>query len=415
VTPQQLEALIAHELAHVRRHDYFVNVLQMVVETLLFYHPAVWWVSSRIRYERELCCDDLAVRSCGNAVSYARALARLERLRTDGPTLAMGSANGALFHRIQRLLGHGRTEYGPSKFVCGVGLLVGVLSLGFFMSNARAQQEPVAPLPPIQALPALPAIEAQPAPPTAAAVALPALQDVSVASVVPAPAPPVPPAAPAKAFAATPAAPVLQIPPAPPAPPAPRPPQSIGPGPEAVHWVLFKGNDVLVRGNSADEEEAQRARRSFSGDLLWFKLDGKAYVTQDLDVLIRAQTAMPSTPVDVLSERLKQLAIAEQTKAMMNSRLAELDVVVQQMNKLAQSIQAADPASLEDASARLKIMETQSRRLQAELAQTEAMIGSMQAQMQALEVATRNLEPARRQDLDIFREAVISGKAKAAP
>ena len=147
LSPLQLEALIAHELAHIRRHDYFVNILQMVVETLLFYHPVVWWVSSRIRYERELCCDDLAVRSCG-AVSYARALARLERLRTAGPTLAMGSANGALFHRIQRLLGQGRTEYGPSKFVCGVGLLIGVLSLGFFMSNARAQEEPVVPLPP---------------------------------------------------------------------------------------------------------------------------------------------------------------------------------------------------------------------------------------------------------------------------
>ena len=269
---------------------------------------------------------------------------------------------------------------------------------------------------PIQALPALPAIEAlpvPPAPPAAAAVALPTLQDVSVASVAPAPAPPAPPAAPA--IAATPAGPVLQIPPAPAAPPAPRYTQSISPEPESVHWVLFKGNDVLVRGNSADEEEAQRARRSFSGDLLWFKLDGKAYVTQDLEVLTRAQTTAPSVPVDVLSERLKQLATAEQTKAMMNSRLTELDAVVQQMNKLAQSIQATDPANLEDAHARLNIMEAQSRRLQAELAQTEAMMRSMQDQIQALDRATRNLEPARRQELDIFREAVISGKAKAAP
>src|SRR4029450_6701742 len=59
LTPQQLESLLAHELAHVRRHDYFVNILQMIVETFLFYHPVVWWVSSRIRYERECCGDDL--------------------------------------------------------------------------------------------------------------------------------------------------------------------------------------------------------------------------------------------------------------------------------------------------------------------------------------------------------------------
>ena len=74
ITPQQLEALLAHELAHVRRHDYLVNVLQMVAETLFFHHPAVWWTSRRIRIERELCCDDIAVQACGDAVGYAQAL-----------------------------------------------------------------------------------------------------------------------------------------------------------------------------------------------------------------------------------------------------------------------------------------------------------------------------------------------------
>ena len=81
LSPAQLEAVIAHELAHVRRHDYLVNLLQAVVETLLFYHPAVWWLSHRIRIERENCCDDLAVELCGDRVDYARALADLEELR----------------------------------------------------------------------------------------------------------------------------------------------------------------------------------------------------------------------------------------------------------------------------------------------------------------------------------------------
>src|SRR5262245_32870159 len=74
LTPQQLEAIIAHELAHIRRHDYLINLLQALIETLLFYHPAVWWVSRRIRQEREHCCDDLAVAVCGDACAYARAL-----------------------------------------------------------------------------------------------------------------------------------------------------------------------------------------------------------------------------------------------------------------------------------------------------------------------------------------------------
>jgi beta-lactamase regulating signal transducer with metallopeptidase domain len=78
LNPHQLEAILAHELAHIRRHDYLVNLLQTLVETLLFYHPAVWWLSRRIRVERENCCDDLAVSLCGDPVAYASTLAVLE-------------------------------------------------------------------------------------------------------------------------------------------------------------------------------------------------------------------------------------------------------------------------------------------------------------------------------------------------
>jgi peptidoglycan/xylan/chitin deacetylase (PgdA/CDA1 family) len=100
--------LLAHELAHVRRYDYLVNLLQSVTETLLFYHPAVWWVSKQIRTEREHACDDLAVAACGDALLYARALAELESLRAaDEHTLALaatGSGAGSLILRIRRLI-----------------------------------------------------------------------------------------------------------------------------------------------------------------------------------------------------------------------------------------------------------------------------------------------------------------------
>src|SRR5688500_15758655 len=75
LTTEQLEMLRAHELAHVRRHDYLGNAMQSAAETLLFYHPAVWWISRQIRIERENCCDDMAVMTCGDAIRYARALA----------------------------------------------------------------------------------------------------------------------------------------------------------------------------------------------------------------------------------------------------------------------------------------------------------------------------------------------------
>jgi beta-lactamase regulating signal transducer with metallopeptidase domain len=101
----QLEALLAHELAHIRRYDYLVNLVQTVVETLLFYHPVVWWVSHRMRVEREHCCDDAAVAVCGDAVSYARTLTKLEGLRLPTSALALGARGGSLFERISRLVG----------------------------------------------------------------------------------------------------------------------------------------------------------------------------------------------------------------------------------------------------------------------------------------------------------------------
>lgn len=105
LSPHQLEALLAHELAHVRRYDYLVNILQAIAETLLFYHPAVWWVSKQIRMEREHACDDLAVEACGDALLYARALAELETLRVnDERSLALAASGGSLIRRIQRLV-----------------------------------------------------------------------------------------------------------------------------------------------------------------------------------------------------------------------------------------------------------------------------------------------------------------------
>jgi beta-lactamase regulating signal transducer with metallopeptidase domain len=102
--PVQIEAILAHELAHIRRHDYLVNLLQSLVETLLFYHPAVWWVSARIREERENCCDDLAVKACGDRTFYAGCLADLDDLRPSPMELAMGAAGGSLLWRIRRIL-----------------------------------------------------------------------------------------------------------------------------------------------------------------------------------------------------------------------------------------------------------------------------------------------------------------------
>ena len=105
LTVHQLRTVIAHELAHVRRHDYIVNLIQSVFETLLFYHPAVWWLSHRLRVEREYCCDDLAVSACGDALCYARALSALDGMRGEAFQTALATTGGPLMNRILRVVG----------------------------------------------------------------------------------------------------------------------------------------------------------------------------------------------------------------------------------------------------------------------------------------------------------------------
>jgi beta-lactamase regulating signal transducer with metallopeptidase domain/sporulation protein YlmC with PRC-barrel domain len=120
----QLRAVIAHELAHIRRLDAFVNLFQVAVETLLFYHPAVWWVSKRIRAERENCCDDVALAVCGNPAEYARALAKMEEHRA-APSFAMAANRGPLASRVARLLGLPEKE----NSLRNAGVAFGVLCL----------------------------------------------------------------------------------------------------------------------------------------------------------------------------------------------------------------------------------------------------------------------------------------------
>ncbi len=137
---EQLEAVLAHELAHIRRQDYLVNLVQAVAETLLFYHPAIWWVSSRIRHERELCCDDLVVSVCGDAIGYARALTKLERLRMIAPGLALRSTGGSLLFRIQRLTGTAH-EQAPSKIPALVSLVLAFACLAINPHWASGQPQ----------------------------------------------------------------------------------------------------------------------------------------------------------------------------------------------------------------------------------------------------------------------------------
>ncbi len=120
---EQLEAVIAHELAHVARHDFVVNLAQCVVEVLLFFHPAVWWLSRQIREEREMCCDAIAAELCGDRLLYSRALLALEEQRAP-IGLALAASGGDLRLRIERLMGIERRRASGSGLALTAVVLV---------------------------------------------------------------------------------------------------------------------------------------------------------------------------------------------------------------------------------------------------------------------------------------------------
>ena len=119
---EQLEAVILHELAHIRRYDYLAEWVLQVVETVLFYHPAIWWMTSMMRRERERSCDDMAIASGVESGCYAKALLRLEEMRV--PMGANGWAGSDLRGRVMRVLGRpSRTPAWPVLAVLALAVV----------------------------------------------------------------------------------------------------------------------------------------------------------------------------------------------------------------------------------------------------------------------------------------------------
>ena len=145
--PEQIEAILLHELAHIRRCDYLVNVLQRLAEGLLFYHPALWWISRVIRSEREHCCDDVVVALCGNAHQYAVALTALEQNRWSSREPALAATGGSLVKRIHRLL----YPKGPTNAwtpMLAVMILIATVAVALAVWRSEPLQQTLAAPPP---------------------------------------------------------------------------------------------------------------------------------------------------------------------------------------------------------------------------------------------------------------------------
>jgi TonB family protein len=141
----QLELILSHELGHLKRCDHLVNLIQAVIETLLFYHPVVHWISRDVRHEREICCDRLVLRASGNEPrEYARALATLEEMRQVPARLALGANGGLLIDRVRRIVGVPVPRMAATRSATGAWLLAatGVAALAISMQLRHVDQDP---------------------------------------------------------------------------------------------------------------------------------------------------------------------------------------------------------------------------------------------------------------------------------
>ena len=145
----QIEAILVHELYHIKRRDYIINICQALVEVLLFYHPAIWHMNNIIREERENCCDDQTVAFCGDAIAYARALTQIQNINAlTKPRLAMsatGPKEGNFTNRIKRLFNkYPNPAEARSKGIFAIGFLIVYLCI-VLVSAYVSTAQPVEP------------------------------------------------------------------------------------------------------------------------------------------------------------------------------------------------------------------------------------------------------------------------------
>lgn len=144
LSEKEVEAILAHELAHIYRNDFLLNILFSFIEILFYYHPAVWWISANVRLERENCCDDIAVRLCGNSLTYAKALVKLQEMNRNQivPSFAMpfSGRKNQLLNRVQRILNQSQNRSNIMEKMTATGLLVFILA--FLSISAKTPIDP---------------------------------------------------------------------------------------------------------------------------------------------------------------------------------------------------------------------------------------------------------------------------------
>ena len=131
LSTEEVGCILAHELAHIKRHDYIINVCQIFIENIFYYHPAIWYISKAIRSEREKCCDDMAIKHTSSQLNYAKTLVKVQEIKISNQTLAL-AFNGSkktFKNRIMRLIQHNSYTLNYKKKFITLFLLLGCVFL----------------------------------------------------------------------------------------------------------------------------------------------------------------------------------------------------------------------------------------------------------------------------------------------
>ena len=176
--------------------------------------------------------------------------------------------------------------------------------------------------------------------------------------------------------------------------------------------MLFRGNSILVRGSSADEEQAKKARTTLTGDLLWFQLDGKAFITQDKDVMDRIEALGPGTPLIVgnIAQSQRQMDQLNAQEHALQARIEEVNRNLR--NSQRDGLNAQPQTDLEEIRRQVANLRVVSAQMEALAARREAELRAMESQ---LELARRNAEQGAVRNVEILRRAVQEGKAQIVP
>lgn len=296
LTPEYIEALLAHELAHIKRFDYLVNLVQSSIEAILFFHPVVWWLSKQIRTERENIADDLAAQVLNNPQQLATALAALDQFQWSNPMLAQAAHGGNLMSRIQRLVK-------PTQHIFNWKISIVLTAMVLTCLTVLAQDKTTH----VKSTSSITAVNA-PSP-------ISAVSTVSAINAV---------AAVAAKAAVKPVAPVDAI-------------SHSDSHPHETYAVVIAGKKgMMISGNVDDVKNIEAVKKTQPGNFLWFKRDNKDYIVQDPKVIAQVQAAWHEA--DKLSAEMDALS------AKMDLHSAAMDTISHKMDAVSTHGTTADKA-----------------------------------------------------------------------